>query len=268
MKLSIITPSFNQGEYIEETIDSVLSQNIKNLEYIIMDGGSTDNTVEIIKKYERHISHWVSKKDGGQTDAIEKGFQLATGDILGFINSDDSYVKDTFRKVLMYFNEYSNLEFLYGDYAMRYDGNRLVSKPKISYDYDICLNAYLMIPQPSSFWTRNIYDKVGGFNTNFNYCFDYDYFLKIGKALKNNKDGIKHVNDIWSLFRVHEDNKSLSGEHAKKFSAEMKVVRNQYGFISNPLIRPAIKYYYLSKALAKFYKERRMIPLYNGPADF
>jgi glycosyltransferase involved in cell wall biosynthesis len=98
-KISIITPSYNQGHFIEETITSVLDQGYPNLEYIIMDGGSKDNTVEVIKKYEKHITYWVSERDKGQSDAINKGFARATGDVINWLNSDDYYAKGTLQKV-------------------------------------------------------------------------------------------------------------------------------------------------------------------------
>ena len=104
-KITIITPSFNQGNYLEQTIDSVLSQNYSNLEYIIIDGGSADNSVDIIKKYEKHLAYWVSEKDKGQTNAINKGLKIATGDIVNWLNSDDYYEPDALHKVADAFDE-------------------------------------------------------------------------------------------------------------------------------------------------------------------
>jgi glycosyltransferase involved in cell wall biosynthesis len=262
MKLSVVTPSYNQGEYLEETIDSVLSQNIPNLEYIIMDGGSKDNSVSIIKKYEKHLHYWVSEPDGGQTQAINKGFTKATGDILCYLNSDDVYFPGTLNKVVSLFEDNNKLELVYGDHAIYYPDGSLIAKPKIAYDFDICLNAYLTIPQPSSFWTRRIFDQVNGFNDEFQFCFDYDFFLRVGHQLIENPESILHVKDLWSKFRVHDESKTISNQAG--FSRETKLVRDQFEFKSNKLIRPFIKNYYLLKALKEFYKQRSIIPLSSG----
>jgi glycosyltransferase involved in cell wall biosynthesis len=263
MKISVVTPSYNQGQFIEETIDSILSQKDCEFEYIICDGGSTDNTVEIIKKYEKHLKYWVSEPDGGQTQAIKKGFEQATGEILCYLNSDDVYFDGVFKKVVSEFENEPKLDLLYGDNAVYYPDGRLVSKPKISFDFDICLNAFLMVQQPSSFWSRRIYNKIGGFNTDFQYCFDYDFFLRIGRELKGNKRAIKHVKDMWSKFRVHKDSKTISSQ--EMFSQETKKLRAQFDFIDSPILRPMIKNYYLTKALLRYYQERGIVPLSSGP---
>ncbi|WP_339670092.1 glycosyltransferase family 2 protein [Dasania marina] len=263
MKISVVTPSYNQGKFLEETIDSVLSQGVDDLEYIIMDGGSTDNSVEIIKKYEKHLKYWVSEPDEGQTQAIKKGFEHASGDILCYLNSDDIYFEEVLKKVLANFEDNSKLDLLYGDNAILYPDGRLVAKPKISYDFGICLNAYLTIPQPSSFWSRRIYDQVGGFNSEFQYCFDYDFFLRVGRELIGREDSIRHVKDLWSKFRVHDSSKTVAS--VSEFSRETKILRSQFDFNDNKIIRPLIKNYFLLKALFRFYSERKMIPLSSGP---
>ncbi|MEZ5010012.1 MAG: glycosyltransferase family 2 protein [Chitinophagales bacterium] len=115
MKISIITPSYNQAEFLEDTITSVLHQNYPNLQYIIIDGGSSDGSVEIIKKYENQIDYWISEKDSGQTHAINKGFSKVTGDIICWLNSDDIYFDYTLSAVANYFNENPDIDILWGD---------------------------------------------------------------------------------------------------------------------------------------------------------
>lgn len=263
MKISVVTPSYNQGQYIEETIDSVLSQGIAKLEYIIMDGGSTDNTVDILRKYDKHISYWISKPDGGQSNAIASGFEKSTGDVLCWLNSDDVYMPGVLHKVVHQFKCDENLHLLYGDYLQVYPDGRLVAKPKISYDFNVCLNAFMMVPQPSSFWSRRIYNNVGGLNTKFQYCFDYDFFLRVGAFLAGQDDSIKHIHDIWSKFRIHDESKTVSGQ--KFFSSETKIIRRQFNFVSSPPFRQIIKTFYLAKALSMFRRERGFVPLSSGP---
>src|ERR1043165_3339789 len=122
VKISIVTPSFNQGRFLEETILSVLDQNYPNLEYIVIDGGSTDETLDVIRKYEDRITYWVSEKDRGQVHAINKGIEKTTGDIFGFLNSDDVYLPGTFKTVAEYFEGHPNSEWICGDTIMFGEG--------------------------------------------------------------------------------------------------------------------------------------------------
>lgn len=160
------------------------------------------------------------------------------------------------------FKEHHNLDLVYGDHAILYSDGRLVAKPKISYNFDICLNAYLTIPQPSSFWSKKIYRQLDGFNEAYQYCFDYDFYLRLGHIVKNEKERILHIEDLWSMFRLHENSKTVSSK--SDFSRETKLIRKQFKFCDNKCFRPFIKRYYLSKALVQFYKERKIIPLSSG----
>jgi FkbM family methyltransferase len=185
-KLSIITPSLNQGEFIERTIRSVLDQGYENLEYMIVDGGSTDSTVETIRHYEDRIAWWVSEPDEGQTDALNKGLAHATGDVLAYINSDDYYLPGAFETATRML-EHSGASWVAG--AARYvDENGTLTevwRPQQPQTYESTIRgrhwwmlAPWSVPQPSSFWTRELQEEVGTFRRDMHYVFDSEYFLR------------------------------------------------------------------------------------------
>src|SRR5215211_6231675 len=161
-KISVVTPSFNQGRYIEATIKSVVEQGYPNLEYLIMDGGSTDGTVEIIEKYSDQLTYWVSEPDEGQTDALIKGFNLASGDILCWLCSDDLFEARTLQEVAEIFVKHPDWEVVYGDsFWIDADGRPIRFKREIPYYRFIWMYDHNYLPQPSTFWRRGIYEKVG-----------------------------------------------------------------------------------------------------------
>lgn len=184
-KISIVTPSFNQAAYLEETIRSVLLQSYPNLEYIIMDGGSTDGSVEIIRKYEPFLAHWESHKDAGQADAIYRGFERATGDILAWINSDDYYMPSAFAWAVrnLHTSQMANL-FIGGYLWVRGDGRVVCKYYGIAQDHESLLCCGQRFGQMAAFWRREAWLRVGGFDRTLRFCFDYDLFLKLTR-LKN-----------------------------------------------------------------------------------
>lgn len=223
-----------------------------------MDGGSTDGSVDIIKKYEKYLAYWQSQPDKGQTHAIIDGFNRAKGEVLAWLNSDDAYEPGVLKKVQSYFFEHPETEFLYGNYFLLYPDGRKIAKPKISFDFNICLYAYLMIPQPSSFWTRNLYNAVGGLNPEFQYAFDYDFFLRAGKYLQERPGAIVHINDYWSRFRVHDTSKSVS--EREKFRYEHKKIHQQFEVSPLKFVRKFRQQYELLRAIYRYHKEEGMIP--------
>ena len=257
MKISVVTPSYNQGQYLEATIDSVLSQGIDDLEYIIMDGGSSDNSVEIIKKYAKHLSYWQSKRDGGQTQAICAGFERASGEVFCWLNSDDRYEPGALSLAEKEFEINSKLQLLYGDYILSYQDGHEVPKPKISFNFNICLHAYLMIPQPSSFWRASLYKKVGGLNPEYQHAFDYDFFLRVGYALRNEPGSIKHVRKFLSKFRVHDASKSVS--EIPSFKPELRRIKQQFGVSKYRSLRKIRSNFELAHAVWRFWFERGII---------
>lgn len=164
-KISVITPSFNQGEFLEDTIISVLSQNYPNLEYIVIDGGSTDHSIEIIKKYESKISFWVSEKDEGLYHALQKGFEKSTGDIMMWINSDDMLHSDAFRNIVSIFSQFPDIEWITGINVAYDEIGRVINayEARKFSKYCFLLNDYKWIQQESTVWKRSLWEKAGGY---------------------------------------------------------------------------------------------------------
>ncbi len=160
--VSIVTPSFNQAQYLEKTIQSVLNQDYPNLEYIVIDGGSTDGSVEIIKKYENQITHWVSEPDQGQTDAINKGFEVATGEILAWLNSDDLYYPNAIKDAVDYLVDKPLVSMVYGDCDFIDGFGQVFGKfDARQTNYKRLMRGNGNIPQPAAFWRKDLWDKVG-----------------------------------------------------------------------------------------------------------
>lgn len=216
-KFSVVTPSYNQGEFLEETVRSVLLQGYPNLEYIVIDGGSTDNSVEIIKKYERWLAYWVSEKDKGQSEAVNKGFKRATGEIIGWLNSDDYYEKDIFGCIAERIDPSANRFFLTGDTR---EFNETTGE---SFIYKGCvpdLNSLLFheklhkahlpvkLPQqPSTFFHKEVFKKVGFLDVHLNLAMDYDYWLR---AVLYGYEFL-YLPLTLSHYRFHKSSKSYKG---------------------------------------------------------
>jgi glycosyltransferase involved in cell wall biosynthesis len=187
--ISIITPSFNQAAYIEQTITSVLDQGYPNLEYIVIDGGSSDGSVEIIHKYENRIAFWVSEQDRGQAHAINKGLARATGDIIAYLNSDDYYLDGTLRQVADLFNRRPDLDLFHGRCrVVDQHGAKIGERTGSITRYDEILDLWNVwwrqrnFVQPEVFWTRRIANRVGQFREDLHWVMDYDYWLRILRA--------------------------------------------------------------------------------------
>jgi len=207
-KISIITPNFNGEAYLEETIRSVLDQDYPNLEYIVIDGGSKDRSVALIESFSSQLSYWVSEPDKGQADAINKGFKKATGDWVGFLNSDDLYVPNALFKLAEKINQQTDQHWIVGGteifgntneiYRTRYSEFTNESKPIDWISYKSTS------PQPSSFWTISALQKVGLLDTNFHFSFDSEFWLR----LHINGYTPVSLNDVLSRFRIHSESKT------------------------------------------------------------
>lgn len=187
-KISVITPSYNQDKYIEKTILSVLNQNYPNLEYFILDGGSTDNSVKIIKKYQSHLTYWHSKKDNGQSDAIQQGLNLATGEILCWLNSDDILLPNSLNLISELFSKYPKIEWLTSQSIIIDDKDQIVRTGlhfgksrtflRLGLYHGKCLG---FIPQEGTFWRKSLWIKSGSVIPSKNYCMDYQLWKKFAK---------------------------------------------------------------------------------------
>jgi len=223
-RISIITPSFNQGRFIRQTIDSVLSQNYPNLEYIVMDGGSTDSTLSILRSYGSKVI-WESKKDKGQSDALNKGFKRASGEIIAYLNSDDVYLPNTLFTVGEYFLEHQKAMWVTGDYFIIDADNKKIQSYVVSYKKylrnkpsfaRLCVANYII--QPSTFWRSSLFREIGYFNESFRYCMDYDFWMRI-----ISKYPLHVLPRHFSLFRIHNTSKGGS-QYKMQFQEEHQVV--------------------------------------------
>ncbi len=223
-KISIITPSLNQQEYIEKTILSVREQNYQNYEHIIIDGGSTDGTLEILAKYKNEIIY-ISEKDSGQANAINKGLRMATGDILAYINSDDYYLPNTFNSIVSAFHK-NTAGWLIGDYKIIDSfGNEIhdfVIKYKKILRERADINLFYLanyIPQPSTFWKRGLFRASGFFSEAYTYAFDYEYWLRLYKI-----ETPIIIRNKLSAFRIHQSSKG-SQDYKLQLDEEIKILK-------------------------------------------
>lgn len=208
LKLSIITPSYNQGRFLEETIHSVLNQGYKSLEYIVIDGGSTDESVDVIRRYEDKLTYWVSEKDRGQVHAINKGLERVTGDIVAFINSDDVYLPGTFNAVIDHFTDHPESEWVCGDTIMFGEGyDTTVIHAVVPRSAAHCLSWAYRAPQPGHFWKTELVKS--GFQERWNYDFDHDMYVRL--LLAGHK--CEYIPLPFAGYRLHEVSKTIAEGH-------------------------------------------------------
>ncbi|WP_204101481.1 glycosyltransferase family 2 protein [Occallatibacter savannae] len=237
--ISIVTPSFNQGKYLEETIRSVLLQGYPKLQYIVIDGGSSDESLSILQKYGPWLSYWVSKPDRGQPSAINEGLQMATGTLFGFLNSDDLLAPGAlFAIAEAHLRAPENL--VAGDVIeFRETQDRVVQRVDQS---GLKLNELIQFwtepnwHQPGVFITRKLFDIIGPYDESHQFGFDYDFMLR---ALHHAE--VTHVRDVVALFRLHENSKTCSG-NALQVMEQFKISRRYWGDLKEGDKRAARRY--------------------------
>jgi glycosyltransferase involved in cell wall biosynthesis len=204
-KISIITPSLNQGQFLEETLRSVLSQGYPSLEYIVTDGGSTDGSVDLIRRYEDQLTYWVSEPDQGQANAINKGLARATGDIVAYINSDDVYLSGSLAAVATHFSEHPNCKWLCGDTVLFGERQRSeLVRTVVPKSAAHCLSWAYKAPQPGMFWRRELVGN--GFDERWRYCFDHELYVRLLLAGYR----CEHLPISVAGYRLHENSKTVA----------------------------------------------------------
>ena len=204
--VSIITPSFNQAKFLRRTMDSVLSQDYPNLEYIVIDGGSDDGSLEIIQEYADRLAYWESIPDKGQTDAINKGFNRASGKYVAWLNSDDIYRPGAISEAVAYLEEHPAVGLVYGDCDFVDAEDRVIGKfPAAQTDLGLLKQGYVHVPQAAAFMPREMWQKVGPLDPSFYFAMDYDLWVRIA--------GLAPVvylpGRTWASFRLHGDAKTI-----------------------------------------------------------
>lgn len=229
-RITVVTPSYNQGRYISDTIESVLSQNYPDLEYIVVDGGSSDGSVDVIRGYGDRLAWWISEADRGQADAINKGFARSTGEILAFLNSDDFYFPDALHRVAGAFMDHPNVGVVWGrgefvsetGEPRRSVGDRF--DPRTIID-----GGFAPLPQPAIFIRRCVYEKIGGLDTDLHYTLDAEFFWRAF----SNFDAL-FIPYTLAALRTQPSSKSVV--HGPRFAQE--ILRNAEKLIANPSAYP------------------------------
>ena len=205
-KVSIITPSYNQAIFLERTIRSVLEQDYPNIEYIIIDGGSSDGSWEIIEKYADRLAYWQSQKDKGQTDAINQGFARASGEILAWLNSDDILYPGAVSAAVSYLQKHPEIGMVYGDCDWINADDRVIGRfPAAQTDLRKLRRGYVHIPQQASFFRAALWRKVGPLDDSFYFAMDYDLWTRLASH-----QPLLYVQEVWAGFRLHEGAKSIA----------------------------------------------------------
>jgi len=253
--VSIITPSFNQAGFLEETIQSVLGQSYPRLEYILVDGGSSDGSLQIIQRYASRLAWWVSEPDKGQTDAINKGFSRARGEILAWLNSDDTYHPGAVAEAVGYLLSHPQAGMVYGDADLINERGEVIGRfPARQTDYARLRRGYVHIPQQAAFFRASLWRQVGPLDPTFYFAMDYDLWVRLAKLAP-----LHYHPRCWANFRLHGGGKSVIADD-RCWPEMLRVHRREGGGWLTPLvfkakIRPLI-YAWLPLRLRLWLRQR------------
>lgn len=258
-KISIVTPSYNQDEFLERTILSVLNQNYPNLEYVTIDGGSTDGSLEIIKKYQKYLTYWISEKDDGQADAMNKGFQKSTGEIVGWQNSDDIYLPGAFYEIIQLFKMNPHIDITYGNRLDIDEKDRIIGESRFT-PFSVIVYQYdgMSLSTQSTFWKRSLFSKIGMLETKFQLVMDYEFFLRAG--LK--KAQFKYVPHFFGAVRRYSTTKTSILFRTPALKEELNIIDKTYDrkiWLNFPL-----KTYSLLRRSIQYFLQGDWIYLFGG----
>ena len=247
-KVSIVTPSFNQAPFLEQTLRSVLEQDYPNLEYIVIDGGSSDGSLEIIHKYADRLAYWQSQPDQGQTDAINQGFARASGEILAWLNSDDLLLPGAVSAAVRALHEHPEAAMVYGDALLiNAEGKTIGKFPAAQTDYRKLRRGYVHIPQQASFFRADLWRQVAPLDVSFYFAMDYDLWVRLAALAP-----LVYVPEFWAAFRLHGAGKSIAADD--RCWPEMLRVHYRDG---GKVLSPIVFKYWLRKLASPLLMHRR-----------
>jgi glycosyltransferase involved in cell wall biosynthesis len=246
--VSIITPSFNQAQFLERTIQSVLGQDYPHIEYILVDGLSTDGSTAVIDKYKSRLAWWVSELDRGQTDAINKGFNRANGEILAWLNSDDTYNPGAVSSAVKYLREHPDVAMVYADCDFVDENDRVIGKfNSAQTDYRRLRDGYVHIPQQTMFFRAKYWKELGPLDPSFYFAMDYDLWTRIAV-----KAPLKYLaGQVWANFRIHTTSKTNVADE-RGWQEMIRVHYRDGGHFFSPIVAK----YYLRKIIGPLWKRR------------
>jgi glycosyltransferase involved in cell wall biosynthesis len=251
--VSIVTPSLNQARYLEAAIQSVVAQDYPNIEYILIDGGSTDGSLEIIQKYAGQLAYWISEPDKGQTDAINKGFARAAGQYMAWLNADDAYLPHAVSEAVDFLETHPRIGLVYGDANYIDEHGRVIGRfPATHTDYRRLRQGYVHIPQQAAFWRADLWRQIGPLDPSFYFAMDYDLWVRLASVSE-----LYYHPDTWANFRLHGDSKTML-EDDRCWPEMIRVHRREGGRWFSVIVLK----YYLRRLLAPLVRLRLRLRLH------